>query len=71
MRSEMSRNSQGLSYLHAQNFGFSDFVRRSVSLILARDPVSGDEHFMGPSILADEFMDVSEALGIDTDRLMC
>ena len=50
---------------------FSDFVRRSVSLILARDPVSGDEHFMGPSILADEFMDVSEALGIDTDRLMC
>ena len=49
---------------------FTDFVKRSVSLILARDPVSGSEHFMGPEALADEFMDIAEALGIDTDRLM-
>ena len=49
---------------------FTDFVKRSVPLILERDPVTGSEHFMGPTILADEFMVIAEALGIDTDRLM-
>ena len=31
---------------------------------------NGPEHFLGPSDLADEFMLISDILGIDTDRLM-
>ncbi len=49
---------------------FTDLVKRSVPLIPERGPVTGSEHFMGPTILADEFMVIAEALGIDTDRLM-
>ena len=43
---------------------------RMSSLILKHDPATGTESFMGPREVADEYLDIVQALGLDMDRLI-
>ena len=49
---------------------FEKVVNDLFSLNLKYDRELEEESFSGPSELADLFMDVAEALGIDTDHLI-
>ena len=49
---------------------FEKVVNDLFSLNLKYDRESKEESFSGPLELADLFMDVAEALGIDTDHLI-
>ena len=49
---------------------FGKVVDNLFSLNLKYDRESEEESFSGPLELADLFMDVAEALGIDTDHLI-
>ncbi len=43
---------------------------RMSSLILRHDPATGTESFMGPREVADEYLDIVRALGLDMDHLI-
>lgn len=43
---------------------------RMSSLILKHDPATGTESFMGPREVADEYLDIVRALGLDMDHLI-
>lgn len=55
---------------NGMDMSFEKVVNDLFSLNLKYDCESEEESFSGPLELADLFMDVAEALGIDTDHLI-